>query len=655
MNIFRRSDIAMTILWLLAFACSIPWIDPPEYGRLAALVFMAGFATVALGRELAGPGLRVSRSPVFWGPLLLWILALASVAWSAAPMVSFLAFATLGLGVTSFAAFATGRGVFRGLILLAPPLYLGLAGLSLFAMVQYFFLPGWLVNGQVRVPFQNPNNLSALFLLGLMPICGVVLSASKPRVRLGATIVAMILMMGIVIVNGRAVLGLSLVGLAALGILCRGRGRRALGGLGLTLLAGVMALAAQLLAASPGRMAGAPVRFDALLDAGNDSVRSRLALWRATLHMIRDHLPGGTGYGTFHLFYPQYRLTGDAVSAGYMAHNDLLQLTAELGVGAALLLAVVVVTATRRMAGVVCRTSPASGERAICLALFLGCGLTALESCVDFEFYSAGILCLFGLMFGLWVRYSGLALGEGVATIALPPHVDRRFGWAVVAVPLILILIPAQGLLRGEHLATQAERLLFAQDWEGFAAKVDAANVAAFRRDARPYMLAAEIPLAALESKGDTLSQTARSAMLQNVDGLLNHAEACNSRLVGVYYGRAVLAQYGLDAHADRNGDARSWLNQALRIDPGHYPSRMRLAALDLKAGDIGAALDVLRQGMGHATRNDPSHFYAMTADIARRQGDTTLERDAQARLADWQSGHAALMPEAAAALMPLP
>ena len=640
MKIFRHSDIAMTILWLLAFACSIPWINPPEYGRLAALVFIVGFAIVALGRDLAGPGLRFSATLAFWAPVLLWLLALASVAWSAAPMESLLAFATLTFGVAGMAAFAASRGIFRGLILLVPPLYVGLAGLSLWAMAQYFVLPQLLVNGQVRLPFANPNNLSALLMLGLMPACGIVLSATKNRIRIAAMLVAMILLAGIVIVNGRAVLGLSVAGLVALAILCRGRGRTALGGLALVALAGIVAFGAQLLAASPARMPAAPARFGLLMDAGNGSVRSRLALWRATLHLIRDHWFAGTGYGTFHLFYPQYRLRGDAVSAGYMAHDDALQLTAELGVGAALILIILAASALVRMARVVRRTSPASGERAVCLALFLGCGLVAAEACVDFEFYCAGILCLFGLFYGLWLRYSGLALAEPVATVLLPASADRRIGWAIIALPLILLLIPVQGFLRSGHLAGLAENSLIAQDWESFQRQVDAARAAGFGRDARPYMLAAELPLGILESKGDTLSQQARSALLQNADGLLNHAESCNSRLVGIYYGRAVLAQYGFDSHADGKGDARALLRQALVIDPAHYPSRMRLAALELQAGDAAAALETLRGGMTVTARSDPSAFYAMAAEVARQQDKRALAREAQNRLEQWRAGH---------------
>ena len=57
----------------------------------------------------------------------------------------------------------------------------------------------------------------------------------------------------------------------------------------------------------------APVteRAAQLLNPGNESVGSRLALWKATWAMIHDHAALGTGYGTFYLFYPQYRLPGD--------------------------------------------------------------------------------------------------------------------------------------------------------------------------------------------------------------------------------------------------------------------------------------------------------------------------------------------------------
>ena len=166
-------------------------------------------------------------------------------------------------------------------------------------------------------------------------------------------------------------------------------------------------------------------------------------------------------------------------------------------------------------------------------------------------------------------------------------------------------------------------------------------------------MLAAELPLGILEAQGRSLSPLARSGIVQNVDGLLNHAEACNRRLVGIYYGRAVLAQFGFDNHADRDGDARAWLKQALTVDPSHYASRMRLADLQMKAGDDAGALATLRQGMHIVPHNDPSHFYAMAADVAHKQGDTGLEGEARKKLNAWQAAHVAAPLESVAAAAP--
>ena len=70
-------------------------------------------------------------------------------------------------------------------------------------------------------------------------------------------------------------------------------------------------------------------RFDAqgLADEG------RLDTYRATLRLIADHPWFGTGQGTFALAFPAYRSSNVSVWGTWdMAHNTLLQLTADMGI-----------------------------------------------------------------------------------------------------------------------------------------------------------------------------------------------------------------------------------------------------------------------------------------------------------------------------------
>jgi O-antigen ligase len=602
---------------------------------------MAVFGAVGIGRDLAGPGLPTARSPVFWAVPLLWLLGLASVIWSPAPMVSFIAFSTFSLLALGFIVFAAGRGIFRTLIPLVPGVYLVLALLGGWAVVQYLFFPDLLVHKQVRVPFGNPNNYAALLMIGLFPALGVGLSASNRKVEWTMLAAAMLLAAGIGVIGGRAVTLLSLIGLAAMAYFCRGMLRKKMHHIVLVVLAGVAAFSLQFV-----RPQGATHGLNhagALATMEDASAQSRVALWDATGAMIEDHPWRGTGFGTFYLFYPQYRQAGDTASAGLMAHNDLLQFWAEMGAIAPLLLLVLYIGAVCRTACVLRRRGPESGERAICVSLFLACGLAGLDALVNFDLYSAPTLALLGMMLGLWFRYTGLVLADRLAPVALPASAPRMAGWALAVLPLLAMVFVAQGFLRSEHYADKAQAALLSENFTGFQTEVDRARAVSFDRSARPYMLAAAIPMGVLMNKDAKLSPGAKAEMLKRADSLLSSAERRNARLVAVYYDRAVMARYGMTDKKDKGVEqARRWLEQALAVNPGHVPSRLMLADIENQEGHTRKALDILKDGLDQAPLGyNAGDLYSMTATLALKEGDEDAQKDALLKLQSWQArGH---------------
>jgi O-antigen ligase len=59
--------------------------------------------------------------------------------------------------------------------------------------------------------------------------------------------------------------------------------------------------------------------------------KNRIAIWRAVPKMIGDHPVVGTGFGTFGLAYPQYRLPDSPDLMPPFAHNLLLNAAVEMG------------------------------------------------------------------------------------------------------------------------------------------------------------------------------------------------------------------------------------------------------------------------------------------------------------------------------------
>ena len=83
-----------------------------------------------------------------------------------------------------------------------------------------------------------------------------------------------------------------------------------------------------------------------IIDDPSKASTGRIPVWRNILAMIQDRPVLGVGLGNFEVFYPLYNRS--VVKAGYtkewqltLAHNDLLQAAAEIGIPAALLLSAI--------------------------------------------------------------------------------------------------------------------------------------------------------------------------------------------------------------------------------------------------------------------------------------------------------------------------
>ncbi len=636
MKIFRITDIVMAASWLLAFILSLPLIEPQALSRLGAVVCMAVFAAAGLGRELAGPGLQAPRTPLFWVLPLLWLLALASVVWSVAPMETFIAFATLGLAVLGFVLFASGRGVFRMLIPLAPALYVVLALLAVWAVVQRFFLPDMLVNHGVRHPFANPNNYASLLMLGFFPLLGLLLSAAKPRVIQACIVLSSILLAGIVSIGGLTVMALTAAGFAFMVFVCRGRTAAQRKNLLVIALAGLLVWGlTYVMPADPSAQGrDAPARLESFALHKDQSWEARRAIWRSTMEIIRDNGLMGSGYGTYYLFYPQYRLPADQSSSGMMAHNDLLQSWAEMGFIAPLLLLVLYIGAVCRHMHLLSRVPVHSGERALCSGLFTAAGLVAINAMVNFDLYTAPILCLLGLVLGLWLRYTALALGEPAVALKLPASVPPIGGWAVAILPLALLAFGAQGFLRSEYHTVRAQQEAMAGDLRAFDHHANMAISTSFGQNAQPFVMGAGIPAGILQNtKG--LSPDVRMELIRNADALLDQAEARNPRVVGIYYNRALVALYG---RGDKDA-AQNLLRHALTLSPGHMPSRMMLASMLDENGNEDEAMSLLAEGLDRPPiAQNPESFYLMTAGMAMKQKKPDIREKAMALLGAWKS-----------------
>ena len=244
--------------------------------------------------------------------------------------------------------------------------------------------------------FANSNHMALLLLVAAPMLVALLvdLSDGAGRARGQAAVaagiaVALLLALGILLNRGLAVFLLSLpVAAASLLIPDWGKRARRIGGalLAVGLLAG----------------AGLLVLGDRLLADNQVSMASRLDFWRTGLTLLNDHWLAGTGLGAFPLAFHLYEDPA-SVTATYVnhAHNDWLELIAELGLPGMILLALFVPW----WAGVATRAwrcgDPYARAATIATAAIL------LHSLVDFPLRTPAIGAVLAMALALMVRRSG--------------------------------------------------------------------------------------------------------------------------------------------------------------------------------------------------------------------------------------------------------
>ncbi len=165
----------------------------------------------------------------------------------------------------------------------------------------------------------------------------------------------------------------------------------------------------------------------------------RYATWKKTTSMIGDH-PAGVGLGNWKVLYPRYnvdagddyRPPGNDVWGD--AHNDYLQILAELGLGS-ILAAGLLLWGLWKAYRTIWTNGSASHQRS---SLFIGLGLTGLFSVMMFSYPLA--LTAPPIFLGIY-----LALLAAISSFSLPQEASKQlaFGPAIVMVLAVLAITGA--------------------------------------------------------------------------------------------------------------------------------------------------------------------------------------------------------------------
>jgi putative inorganic carbon (HCO3(-)) transporter len=564
---------------------------------MAAIILLAGALAFCVYKQDANPK---TISVMLIGAI--WFLAFLSVLFSEIPTISFVYFCFFSAMPMAFFVArlvpdpqAFFKNIFIGLWFI-------FVALGIFCIAQHFYMPGWLYKGLVYWPFADPNALAGMFLFGIFGGLGLMMGA-QTRLYSNAGLILAILGTGVIFLTGSrgAILAL-LITLPIFIALARAHFKKhwRCGGV----WAAVNIILFFAFSASSSFFVKSPLLT---MIAGSDAVSPRMALWGSAFRIFMDHFWTGTGIGTFFLYYPAYR-GADTNTAGFMAHNDILQFTAEMGFAAPLLiygLIIAVIFLTLQRLKSLPQQTP---DRVYIAAAFCTLGAITIHAHINFPWNVLPTLILTGLTLGYW-DYLCSTKDRSFAA----PRVTRHFRITIITLMTMIFTC----LQTGDILVNRAKKSLESGNLESFVRDINFAEKITAGRNARAQILAASIPLSILEADKN-IAPAEKEKFYARAEFLLRRAYAINPRGPEYFYMMARLSKI-------MNKDPVNDLRMALALDPLHSASRIMLADALIKQNKSKEALELLKDGMKWP--NNDSAYFQKTAFLALELNDIETHR----------------------------
>jgi putative inorganic carbon (HCO3(-)) transporter len=593
-----------------AFSISLFFEGAQSYAYAPALVCLVAGLLIASATGAWEEFSLPNTAPALW-LMALWFYVTVSLMWSTTPfpsLVTYLVFCCLPLGF--FALLLTPK---RALFVAAAAAGIGLAltALGAWAILQVTILHARFP-GRAGYPLLDANNLAALMNLGLLPTVAAVLTLHRGPLRAAAMAAALILFGGLVATESRA--GLLSFLLMAVVLLAALRPAR-LGVLALGIFAVFV-----LLSWHEGS-GGTASRLVSLMHIQQDSdAMDRLALWSATLGMIRQHPFTGTGLGSFYLTYPSHRPLADQWSAGQWAHNDPLQFAAEMGLAAPLLLFGFLGSLILRSLQSLRQPGIEPTRRALIAGPACGFFAVILHAQVEFQLYLMPVLIVSGVMLACWYEWTAQHLPAAQSwRIATPKGWQRPASLLPLAAIAFLILYPAIRCGMATRLLDQAivqMRYGRPATFSQLLDRADAWGPATFI-DAKIQRASLYIDL--LKTPKGIFDQSAEQDMILYVQTTLDMAERLVPLWSDVNEKRALL-YINMKDNIAQNWEpiAEAQLRTALAKNPLDLKARSQLIELRMSKGDADEAYALLNDGLERPhSLDDQQDMLALQARLA--------------------------------------
>lgn len=537
--------------------------------------------------------------------LCLWGVAAVSVIASEVTFVSLIYFFFFSVFPLTFLLFSSVDATN-----LLKPLRLIILLLAIGSLIQFYCMPQMLKFGGTHWPLEDNNSLAAILASGALMFIGESLRGGRWTYHHIAA--ASVLFAGLMTTGGVAVFfGFFLV----LGVMTWMAGGRVLRLSSYRPVGFFMVAVAVLMCAMTtsdtsiyhfiSKWSGS---VDIFVNTGlhepNRVSGSRLLIWESALGIFKGHIWTGTGIGTFFLYYPEVRSIHDD-SAGFTAHNDLVQFAVEMGFLAPLLALIIV-------GFVVCKTirklrdlsNPQ--DRLNFLVPFAVFGLIMGHSLVNFNMYVLPTLMIVGMMLAIW---NGYFPGKEIRAVQ-----TRTIREMLCFGSVMVVLVPLWGCYLSEYYTTKATDALAGGNIQQFSDNLNLADSWGVGQNGRAVLMAAQFSAATNNN--------------QRALTLLDRAQSLNPRLVQIYVERARI--WSLEDSAKGVEEAR----HALEMDEGSLTARMMVFEILEQRGQRDDAYLVLKAGLdGIIKSRNPVPFYQMLATKSLEQGDMETNKTVLLRL----------------------
>ncbi|MBI4030324.1 MAG: O-antigen ligase family protein [Proteobacteria bacterium] len=604
------------LLMALGFGIFFHGTQDILYAPCIFAVLIAGGAMLA---DACGRGFSFPRTATAGFMLAYWVYLLIALSWSTAPYISFFFFLIFSIPPFLFFAFSVHPCAAEKTRVYEIAILAALAVLAVWAIVQFFFLFDD-YGARIKHPFFDPNSMAAMMNMGLFPAAALYLRERGRRRSCLFFCLTLVFYAGLLVTQSRGgMLGMGVSMLVLLVLSARPLKERGWKIAALCALLFVLPFLIQMYGLAV-HDRGIAKSFGAGLVA---DTTDRVALWKASWQMIRDHFWTGTGLASFTYHYGAYRMPVDR-SDGYFAHMDPLQFWVEMGVAAPVLFYAVLTSILFRTVRAANLMRGDHDARIRILGLFCAMLALVLHTHLTFHLYMPAILVPLSVLLFCWYGLTEKSVG-GDARFMISSQKAKR---AFMAASLFLIAVAGAWSVRasmGSYYIGRAATDIYTGALDKARDNLDRATFWTVGSRPQTPQYEALWRREKLRTQGKAMNMQEKSVLygeaLSFADEALrrqpSYVQMRNDKALLYFMGYPELESGGLDK-AERE------LLLLLEEDGLSIDARLGLASIYRRKGELKKAADILEDGMiWPRPRGQPDiNYLVMLANLKLQMGD---------------------------------